>query len=72
MTAFEKFKAFNGPIKFPSPSGHTYEPPPISYEMGIKLKLYQEQVAEVQTVIAQNVQAAEAAIEAGEKPPKPK
>ena len=72
MSAFEKFKAFRDPIKFPSPTGHTYEPPPISYEMGIKLKLYQEQVDEVQATIAQNLQAAEAAIEKGEKPPKPK
>lgn len=70
--SFGQFKQFDGPIELIGVKGHKYVPPAITFQLGVKLKLYQEQVEEVQKVIFENLEAAKEAEKAGKEPPKPK
>lgn len=67
----KEFTPFSGHLEFPY-NGKTYTPRPISYELGLQLKLFQEQVSELQAIVADNLKAQRAAEEAGEEPPETK
>lgn len=70
---FKPFTPFGGYIELPSPSGeHLYTVPPVTYEAGLELRLYQEKVTEIQKVAAENMQAAMDAEKNGQEKPERK
>lgn len=70
---FQNFTPLGGPITLPNLDGtHVYEIPPISYELGVELRLWQERINEVNQVIQENLRAAQSARKAKKKAPEPK
>lgn len=69
---FKNFRPKGGPITLPNFNGSKqYTIPPISYELGLELRAYQEKLNEVMEVINKNAEAAKEAREKKEDPPTP-
>src|SRR5690625_4043084 len=61
------------PLELTSPvTGKTYALPFVDYQMGLQLRVYQEQVNEVIRITQENLKAAQEAEEAGLEPPEKK
>lgn len=68
-SGFKQFVPLGGHIELPNPDGtRTYTPPMISYELGLQLRVYQEQVEEVNKVARENLEAAIEAKKNGTEP----
>lgn len=71
-TGFKQFAPRAGLIQLPNEDGsHVYTIPPLSYELGLELRAWQEKVNEVNAVIQRNLNAAMEAKKKGEEAPEP-